>query len=102
MKFVFVDKNPIETDIIIDILTDEHISYRVQEQRIPIVVMPFVFTELIIYDIEINTTLEQFDFINFLFKKAMKKQNKIFKQINLLEKCYNKRYRRRSRNEETV
>lgn len=102
MKFIFTDKNPIETDIIIDILTDEHISYKVIEQRVPIVVMPFAFTELIIYDIEINTTLEQFDFINFLFKKAMKKQNKIFKQINLLEKCYNRKGKRRSRNEEIV
>jgi hypothetical protein len=64
--------------------------------------MPFVFTELIIYDIEINTTLEQFDFVNFLLKKAMKKQKKIFKQINLLEKCYNKKGKRRSRNEEIV
>ena len=102
MKFVFTDKNPVETDIITNILTDEHISYKVIEQRVPIVVMPFVFTELIIYDIEINTTLEQFDFVNFLFKKAMKKQKKIFKQINLLEKCYNKKGKRRSRNEETV
>lgn len=102
MKFVFTDKNSIETDIIIDILTDEHISYKVIEQRVPIIVIPFVFTELIIYDIEINTTLEQFDFVQFLLKKAIKKQKKIFKQINLLEKCYNKKGKRRSRNEEIV
>lgn len=102
MKFIFTDKNPIETDIIIDILADEHINYKVIEQRVPIIVMPFVFTELIIYDIEINTTLEQFDFVQFLLKKAIKKQKKIFKQINLLEKCYNKKGKRRSRNEEIV
>lgn len=95
MKFIFTDKNPIETDIITDILTDEHISYKVIEQRVPIIAMPFVHTELITYDIEINTTLEYFDFVNRIANEKMKVLIK-------LEKCYNKRCRRRSRNEEIV
>lgn len=95
MKFVFTDKNPIETDIITDILTDENIHYKVVEQRTPIMTMPFAATELITYDIEINTTLEYFDFINKILKEKIGILTK-------LEICYNKKVKRRSRNEETI
>lgn len=90
MKFVFTDKNPVETDIITDILADEHISYRVQEQRTPIMTMPFVSTQLITYNIEVNTSLEYFDFINKIAEQKIK-------LLIGLEKCYNKKCRKKNK-----
>lgn len=90
MKFVFTDKNPIETDIITDILTDERISYKVVEQHTPIMSMPFVATELITYNIEVNTSLEYFDFVNCIANEKMKILTK-------LEMCYNKKCKKKSK-----
>lgn len=95
MKFVFLNKNPVETDIIIDILTNEHIGYKIKEQAVSIISTPFISTELITYDIEINTSLEYFDFINKIANKKMK-------QLLKLERCYIENIKRRSRKNEKI
>ena len=69
MKFVFLDKSPFETDIITSILSEENISYKIEEHRNPIIAMPLIYTEIITYNIEVHTTLEYFDFINKLVQK---------------------------------
>ena len=95
MKFIFPDKNPIETDIITDILTDEHISYRVSTSQITTIYYGYgVTVQTFKYNIEVNTIIEKFEFIKFLAKKAMKKRKKRFKQIQELEKCYTKKYKK--------
>lgn len=72
MKFVFVDKNSIETDIITDILAEEHIQYKVLEQHTMVMSMPFMATEIVTYNIEVNTSLEYFDFINELVNEKIR------------------------------
>ena len=92
MKFIFTDKNPVETDIIIDILSLENIPYKVIEQHTSIISMPFVQTEIITYNIECNTTLEYFDFVKQLAYDKIK-------QLNKLENCYIKRCRTKVKKE---
>ena len=90
MKFVFIDKSPIEVDIITDILHQEHISYKIEEKHTPVITIPFVAAELITYNIEINTTLEYFDFINKIASKKIK-------ELTKLENCYIKRCARKKK-----
>ena len=88
MKFVFLDKNAVETDIITDILSTENIRYKVAEKPVTIISMPLMTTEILMYDIEINTTLEYFDFVNRI-------ANRKIKELVKLEKCYAKQVKKR-------
>lgn len=86
MKFYLYQKNKFETDVLTNILTDYHIPYEIKENEIPIFSpiddLPMFY--LVTFDIIIDTTLEKFDYIKFLFEK----QKKIIAKLN---KCFKKK-----------
>ena len=86
MRFVFFEKDLVETNIIIDILSSENISFQTKAIEIEHVFFDDIEEkELIItenlYDIYINTDLEHYDFVKKIADK------KIEDRLNL-ERCY--------------
>lgn len=76
MKFVFIDKNDKECDIITEILSSYNVLYKVHTRR-----QREGFCMYIMYDIEINVEPE---FYEYLCKEIQPKLD----EIELLETCY--------------
>lgn len=64
MIFVFIDKDNIETEILLDILKSENVGYSIKKHC-------YGFSENYC-DIKINTTYEKYEFINYIFNKKIK------------------------------
>ena len=93
MKFYFSDKNAFEAEIICSVLDSENIRYKVysEEETSSIQYVGFMMTTCCVselkYSIAINTSLDQWDFLNYLIRKEIKYAKKYQKQIDKLEKC---------------
>lgn len=94
MKFTFLDKTDKELDLIISILKDESISYRIQrDEYTNVSFSPFgicyTSTSSNTSNVVVDTTLEKFDYLNFVFEKKLKSVKKSEKKVEKLERCFN-------------
>ena len=90
IKFVFFDKTPDETNIIIDVLYEEQIPYFLKRK----ILKNYFFNEddgeedfvimKELFDIFVFTDLAHFDFVKSVTDKKIK-------EIEHLEKCYSKK-----------
>lgn len=91
MIFYFTDKNDFEKRIIEDILSDNHIGYKVITNYIDAEITAddkeYDDIYIVSYDIKINTSLEMFDYLKWLVDKRII-------QVVKLNKCYRKREKR--------
>jgi len=86
MKFVFFDKEEMETDIIIEVLRQEKINYKTREKVVQYICFDEDLPPIVekVYDITINTDLSHFDFIKKITDKRISQRKK-------LERCFKKR-----------
>lgn len=92
MKFVFLEKSDLETDIITNVLYTEKIPYKIKSKEIRACFFDeeedycecHVHT---VYDIFVDTDLEHFDYIKYISEK------KIQERVDL-EICYMRKARR--------
>ena len=91
MKFYFSDKNAFEAEVICSVLESENIRYNFVDYKDSSYTTTFMPTVFMIsepkFSIVIDTSLEHWDFLQFLIKKKFKQIKKQQKQINKLEKC---------------
>lgn len=86
MKFVFYDKSDYEKELLTDLLHSERIRYVVKREYIELPIDcddedEECFELFPTFHIEIDTTLEKFEFMKVLFQKKLEQQQ-------LLEKCF--------------
>ena len=85
MKYILYDKTDFEMDIITDILEEEHISYKTKRHAKEYMDCPLGRAYIILFNIEVDTSYENFEFIKYLADKQIKQRKHIEKCYDLLE-----------------
>ena len=89
MKFIFFNKSIFQTNIIVDYLEQENISYHLEEEIEYNIFQFGIFCEVeedVKYNIVCNTDISHFEFIKYLVKNRIKK-------IKTMKKMYLKKRR---------
>ena len=85
MEYIIYDKSEYEMDIITDILEEENIKYRTKRHAKEYASCPVGKAYIMVYDICVNTSYENLNFIKYLADKRIKQKIHLENCYDLLE-----------------